>query len=92
MRITLTVIEGPHQGQAFVFDGHDTFLVGRSKRAHFRLPSKDRYFSRIHFLVEVNPPRCRLLDLASHNGTFVNGGRVQSAEKWFTDEVNSRIG
>ncbi len=32
--------------------------VGRSKQAHFQLPAKDRYFSRIHFLVEVNPPHC----------------------------------
>ena len=80
MRITLTVTEGPHQGQVFVFDGHDTFLVGRSKRAHFRLPSKDRYFSRVHFLVEVNPPHCRLMDMSSSNGTHVNGERVERTD------------
>ena len=80
MRITLTVTEGPHQGQVFAFDGHDTFLVGRSKRAHFRLPSKDRYFSRIHFLVEVNPPHCRLMDMSSSNGTYVNGKRVERTD------------
>ncbi len=80
MRITLTVTEGPHQGQVFVFDGHDTFLVGRSKRAHFRLPSKDRYFSRIHFLVELNPPHCRLMDMSSSNGTYVNGQRVERSD------------
>ena len=61
MRITLTVTDGPHKGQSYSFSGHDTFLVGRSKRAHFRLPQKDRYFSRIHFLVEVNPPHCRIM-------------------------------
>src|SRR5882724_12737450 len=76
MRVTLTVIGGPHTGQAFSFSGHDTFLVGRSKRAHFRLPAKDRYFSRVHFLVEVNPPQCRLMDMGSRNGTHVNGQRV----------------
>src|SRR5258707_1212008 len=77
MRVTLTVIGGPHTGQAFSFSGHDTFLVGRSKRAHFRLPAKDRYFSRVHFLVEVNPPQCRLMDMGSRNGTYVNGRRVE---------------
>jgi serine/threonine-protein kinase len=46
MRITLTVTAGPHQGREFTFAGHDLFLVGRSKRAHFKLPLKDRYFSR----------------------------------------------
>src|SRR5438874_1109224 len=33
MRITMTVIEGPHQGSAFVFLEHDAFLVGRSPEA-----------------------------------------------------------
>jgi serine/threonine-protein kinase len=78
--LTLTVTEGPHAGRTFSLTGHDTFLVGRSKQAHFRLPTKDRYFSRVHFMVEVNPPRCRLTDVGSHNGTLVNGRRVMTAE------------
>ena len=80
MRILIAVTAGPHQGQVFILDRHDTFLVGRSKRAHFRLPEKDEFFSRIHFLIEVNPPRCRLVDMKSTNGTFVNGQRVAVAD------------
>jgi serine/threonine-protein kinase len=76
MRVIFAVIGGPHQGQIFSFDRHDTFLVGRSPSAHFRLPKKDEFFSRIHFLVEVNPPYCRLMDMASTNGTLVNGKKV----------------
>ena len=89
MRITLTVTEGPHQGQVFVFDGHDTFLVGRSKRAHFRLPAKDRYFSRIHFLIETNPPSCRLMDMSSSNGTYVNDRRVERADLHDGDTIRA---
>jgi pSer/pThr/pTyr-binding forkhead associated (FHA) protein len=77
MRITLTVTAGPNKGREFSFVGHDTFLVGRSQRAHFRLPGKDRYFSRIHFMVEVNPPSCAVMDMGSRNGTHVNGTRVE---------------
>jgi serine/threonine-protein kinase len=80
MRVTLTVIKGPHQGHHFEFDSHNTFLVGRSRYAHFRLPRKDRYFSRTHFLVEVNPPLCRLLDMGSTNGTWINGRQVTQAD------------
>jgi serine/threonine-protein kinase len=80
MRIHLVVKEGPHQGQVFSFQGHDTFFVGRSQRAHFRLPAADEFFSRIHFMVEVNPPHCRLLDMGSKNGTCVNGQRVDTAD------------
>lgn len=80
MQITLTVTTGPHAGREFTFDGHDNFIVGRAKAAQFRLPMKDQFFSRNHFLVEVNPPLCRLLDLNSTNGTLVNGKQVSSVE------------
>jgi serine/threonine-protein kinase len=80
MHVLITAIAGPHQGEVFRFTGHDTFLVGRSNRAHFRLPEKDEFFSRLHFLIEVSPPHCRLVDLESTNGTFVNGQRVLTAD------------
>jgi len=34
----LVVTAGPHAGQTFVFEQHDTFLVGRGEDVHFRLP------------------------------------------------------
>ncbi len=89
MRITLTVTEGPNQGAAFTFDAHDTFLVGRAVEAHFRLPEKDMYFSRMHFMVEVNPPLCRLVDMDSHNGTCVNGTRVEAADLKNGDRITA---
>jgi eukaryotic-like serine/threonine-protein kinase len=80
MKVELKVISGPHEGQTFLFDGHDTFLVGRGPQAHFRLPKRDNFFSRLHFMIEVNPPFCRLTDLESTNGTMINQERVQSAD------------
>src|SRR5262245_22527900 len=79
MKVTLTVSAGPHLGQSFAFEEHDTFLVGRGEDVHFRLPD-DRHLSRRHFLLEVNPPLCRLLDLESRTGTKVNGQKVKSAD------------
>jgi serine/threonine protein kinase len=89
MRIILTVTDGPHQGLEFTFDRHDTFLVGRSQHAHFQLPAKDRYFSRIHFMMEVNPPECRLIDMGSHNGTYVNGEQVLTADLKDGDQIRA---
>jgi len=89
MRVTLAVTAGPHAGREFAFDGHDTFLVGRSKDAHLQLTYDDPYFGRRHFLVEVNPPRCRVIDLNSRNGTHVNGRRVGTAELADGDEVKA---
>jgi eukaryotic-like serine/threonine-protein kinase len=89
MRITLRVTEGPNKGRTFTFTNRDRFLVGRSKLAHFRLPNTDRYFSRIHFLVEVNPPYCRLMDMGSRNGTYVNGKEVSAADLNHGDRIKA---
>lgn len=78
--ITLTATSGPNHGARFTFDAHETFLVGRAVEAHFRLPETDLYFSRAHFLIELNPPLCRLIDMNSNNGTFVNGKKCRVAD------------
>jgi len=78
MSITLSVVAGPLSGRSFTFDQHSTFLVGRSPDAQFSLPDDD-YLSRVHFLVELNPPLAKLTDLGSRNGTKVNGKTVQQA-------------
>src|SRR5436190_11886510 len=75
MRVTLRVLAGPYSGREFIFDQHDTFLIGRSDSAHLYLP-EDKFFSRHHCLLEIAPPRCFLRDLGSTNGTFVNNQRV----------------
>jgi serine/threonine-protein kinase len=86
MRVTLRVLSGPHVGRQFVFDQHDTFLIGRSDTAHLFLPD-DRFFSRHHCILEINPPRAFLRDLGSTNGTFVNGVKVQEAYLRNGDQV-----
>lgn len=87
MKVTLDVIEGPHEGRTFTFSEHDTFIVGRARYAHFHLPMKDQYFSRAHFLLEVNPPLCRLMDMASTNGTFVNDKKVSQVDLQHNDLI-----
>lgn len=76
MQVNLRVIAGPYQGRVFTFTQHDSFLIGRNPEAHLCLP-EDRFFSRNHCLLEINPPRSFLRDLGSTNGTFVNGNRVR---------------
>ena len=78
MQVNLKVTDGPYKGRIFSFTQHDTFLIGRNPDAHLCLPD-DRYFSRNHCLLEMNPPHSHLRDLGSTNGTFLNGRRVQEA-------------
>jgi serine/threonine-protein kinase len=84
----LTVTEGPHKGQTFSFRDHDVFLVGRSRRAHLAV-TQDRYASRNHFLLEINLPACRLTDLGSRTGTFVNGRREQVCDLRSGDAIRA---
>ena len=78
MRVILDVLDGPRKGRTFVFDRHDTFIVGRSRYVHCSMP-EDSALSRDHFLIEINPPRCEVRDLGSTNGTFVNERKVDRA-------------
>lgn len=92
-KITLIITAGSQRGEPpFVFDQHDTLLVGRMEDCRVCIPD-DSQVSRHHFIMEVNPPDIRIRDLGSRNGTYINevkyGGRErhetpeQGAEKQF---------
>jgi serine/threonine-protein kinase len=86
MQVNLKVLAGPYQGRVFSFTQADTFLIGRTADSHLYLP-EDRFFSRHHCLLEITPPHCRLRDLGSTNGTFVNGRRVAEADLKNGDQI-----
>jgi serine/threonine-protein kinase len=86
MRVILDVVQGPRKGRSFVFDRHDTFIVGRSRFVHCPMP-EDAALSRDHFLIEINPPRCELRDLGSTNGTYVNDQKVERARLGSGDRI-----
>src|SRR5207248_11045007 len=75
MRVILDVMQGPRKGRSFVFDRHDTFIVGRSRFVHCPMPD-DMALSRAHFMIEINPPQCELRDPGSTNGTSANNPRL----------------
>lgn len=87
--VRLIVTAGRHVGRQFAFSDHRTFLVGRSHDAHLRFPDDDPYISRLHFLLEVNPPQVRLVDLGSTNGTSVNGKRVSECSLGDGDTIEA---
>ena len=78
MQVNLKVTAGPYKGRIFSFTQHDSFLIGRNPEAHLCLPD-DRYFSRNHCLLEINPPRAFVRDLKSTNGTYLNSQRINDA-------------
>jgi serine/threonine-protein kinase len=77
-KVTLTIIQGKHQGKELAFDERTTCLVGRGEDCQLQLPSDDdhRLVSRHHCLLDINPPGIRVRDFGSRNGTYVNGLKI----------------
>ena len=78
VRITLTVTEGPLQGDEYVFHDAARCMVGRATDCDVALPMNllNRDVSRHHCLFEIEPPTVRVRDLGSLNGTYVNGEKI----------------
>jgi pSer/pThr/pTyr-binding forkhead associated (FHA) protein len=84
-KLKLTVTEGVMRGKEFVFDEHDTFLLGRMDDCHICLPD-DPCVPRHHFILEINPPDARIRDLGSLNDTYVNGKKYGGRQMGETPE------
>jgi len=49
--------------------------IGRAGKSDYAI-AEDGYLSGLHFSVECNGSECRIRDMGSSNGTFVNGSRI----------------
>lgn len=72
--LTLTVIEGPDLGKSFQLPTDQPQLIGRSTEA---IPLSDNTVSRRHAELTPDGDTWYLRDLASHNGTIVNGVAIK---------------
>jgi pSer/pThr/pTyr-binding forkhead associated (FHA) protein len=75
MRVTLQVQNGSAAGKQVVITPGQAVKVGRLDKADFVLP-EDPLLSNVHFVLECTADACRLRDLESRFGTFVNKRRV----------------
>ena len=87
--LTLEVLAGPHKGQSFQLIGHSSFYVGRGPAGVHLAMAGDQGMSKVHFLIEYNPPRACLADLRSKNGTFLNGSRIDQSDLRHGDEIRA---
>ncbi len=88
MRIRLIIFNGPEKGIAIEFSRKESVLVGRSPKADFTLDATaDQHISRNHFIVEMRPGGCRVVDCESRNGTYVNGRKVEQSDLTDGDEI-----
>ncbi len=72
--VIFRAMDGALKDEEFVFEENGLCLIGRSGDCALQIPrEKDMRISRRHCLLILNPPKIRIRDLGSRNGTFVNG-------------------
>ena len=78
MRFEFRVIDGPHLDWRFGVRPNSEYSVGRANESDMSIP--DSMMSSSHFKLQTSERLCRISDLNSTNGTFLNDERIQTAE------------
>lgn len=78
MIVVLEVTSGPSAGKVLRLQPGQSVRVGRTERSDFAL-SEDSQLSGLHFAMILDENGCRINDLNSRNGTWLNGKRVSGA-------------
>ncbi len=83
MRAILHVISGPHAGQQAEIQHGRSILVGSAPPARLVL-DQDQQLANVHFMVEFVSQTCRVSDMRTESGTFMDKerltGKVEAAD------------
>src|SRR5580704_9041952 len=75
MVVILEAVSGPVLGRRIEVRGGSIVRFGRTGKSDYAI-AEDGYLSSLHFSVECDGTQCRVRDMGSSNGTFVNGSRI----------------
>jgi len=88
VQVILTVTKGPGTGRLFAIRRGQLMQVGSTSWADFSVPD-DKEMADVHFKVEYDMQGCRVHDLGSVGGTFINGAKVTSSPLHTGDEIGA---
>ncbi len=86
--VVLEVLSGPERGRKVRLGTHQTVTIGRTERSDF-VHASDSKMSGRHFTLETERDVCRLTDLESANGTYVNDERIETADVRDGDRIRA---
>jgi serine/threonine protein kinase len=86
--VAIIIIEnGKQKGKSLSLAGQELVIFGRESLC--QVSFHDLNASRKHFSIEMQEGRYVLLDQQSHNGTFLNGKRVDNAQLNYGDQIQA---
>jgi hypothetical protein len=88
MYLVLQIQSEVLKGRRLPLQPGSALRVGRTDKADHSFP-EDKQMSGLHFVIEYGEKGCRILDLQSSNGTFLNGMRVKEATLANGDEIRA---
>jgi hypothetical protein len=88
MRLLLEIRSGPNAGTQIPLTPGQPLHIGRNPKAEHPFPNDPR-MSGFHCAFECDARGCRLRDLDSSNGTFLNGARIKEASLANGDEIRA---
>ena len=88
MKILLEIRSGSSAGKRIQLTHGQPLRIGRTEKADLFYP-EDKAMSGLHISIQYDDKGCRLLDLNSSNGTFLNGARVKEATLANGDEIRA---
>ncbi|PYT09078.1 MAG: hypothetical protein DMF49_03340 [Acidobacteria bacterium] len=84
-RVYLRVVRGPDKDRAFDLSSGGCYIIGRQAGD---IPLSDTKVSHRHAEIKILGPEAHfIIDLASTNGTFLNGARVERRKIVHGDEL-----
>lgn len=74
----LKIVRGPHAGETRTLEGAGALAIGRSASCALSLLGDPRC-SREHAVIEYSQSHCRITDVGSKNGVYLNGFKTETS-------------
>src|SRR5919199_1921215 len=83
--LTLKVTTGPYAGKEIDVGSGQSVRIGRTLKSD--VATSDPYMSGEHFMVVCDGQGCRIRDLNSRHGTFLNEAKISEAPLQDGDQI-----